>query len=278
MATIDMLVPDTFCSDSNHVDPTSAVFTSDEVAQFWRDGFLCVRGLATSDDVAHMRRVTETGLREQTGPVEYEADLHYPGAPRSLDSVGGRTIRRLKQALSRDFLFTEWMLRPAVLGRLQQLLGPQVVCPLAHHNCIMTKQPQYSSETGWHQDIRYWSYVSPDLVNVWLALGREYAANGCLQVIPGSHRCDFDRSRFDADVFFRTDLPENQALIQTRQFVELEPGDVLFFHCKTLHSASRNTTNESKYSAVFTFHGGDNHPLRNTRSSALPELLLTPGL
>ena len=277
MATIDMPVPNSFLSSSSRSEPTSAGFTSDEVARFWRDGDLCVRALATSDDVAHMRRVTETGLREQTGPLEYEADLHYPGAPRSLDAVGGRTIRRLKQVLSRDFLFTEWMLRPAVLGRMQQLLGPQIVCPLAHHNCIMTKQPQYSSETGWHQDIRYWSYARPDLVNVWIALGREHAANGCLQVIPGSHRFDFDRSRFDADVYFRTDLPENQALIQTRQFVELEPGDVLFFHCKTLHAASRNTTNESKYSAVFTFRGGDNYPLPNTRSSALPELLLTTG-
>jgi phytanoyl-CoA hydroxylase len=277
MITIDVPIPNAKEPGLSDAKQSSAGFTSDEVAQFWRDGYLCVRDLATRDDVAHMRRVTEAGLRDQTGPIEYEAELHYPGAPPSLDAVGGRTIRRLKQALSRDFLFTEWMLRPAVLGRLQQLLGPQIVCPLAHHNCIMTKQPQFSSETGWHQDIRYWSYARPELVNVWIALGREHAANGCLQVIPGSHRLELDRSRFDADVFFRTDLPENQPLIQTRQFVELEPGDVLFFHCKTLHSASRNTSSESKYSAVFTFHGGDNHSLRDTRSSALPELLLTPG-
>ena len=270
MVTIDMSV-------SPSVQPSAVWFAKEEVAQFWRDGYLCVRGLATSDDVAYMRHVTEIGVRDQIGPVEYEADLHYPGAPTSRDAVGGRTIRRLKQVLSRDYRFTEWIMRPAVLGRLQQLLGPRIVCPLSHHNCIMTKQPQYSSETGWHQDIRYWSYARPDLVNAWLALGREHAANGCLQVIPGSHRLEIDRTRFDADVFFRADLPENQSLIQTRQFVEMEPGDVLFFHCKTLHAASRNTTTESKYSAVFTFRGADNYPLQNSRSSALPELLLTPG-
>ncbi len=272
MVTIEMPVP-----DSSHGEQTPAWFSKDEVAQFWKDGYLCVRGLATADDVAHMRRVTDLGLRERIGPIEYEADLHYPGAPSSVDAVGGRTIRRLKQALSRDFRFTEWIMRPNVLGRLQQLLGPRVICPLAHHNCIMTKQPQFSSETGWHQDIRYWSYARPDLVNAWIALGREYKANGCLQVIPGSHRLEFERHRFDADVFFRPDLPENQTLIQSRQFVELEPGDVLFFHCKTLHAASRNTTSESKYSAVFTFRGGDNYPLPNSRSAALPEMLLTPG-
>lgn len=247
------------------------------MARFWKDGFLCVRGLATGEDVRQMRRVTEAGLRDETGPIEYEADLHYPGAPKSLDAVGGRTVRRLKQALSRDFCFVEWITRPNVLNRLQQLLGPHIVCPLAHHNCIMTKQPQFSSETGWHQDIRYWSYSRSELVNAWIALGRETAENGCLQVIPGSHRQEFDRARFDNDIFFRSDLPENVPLIQSRQYVELEPGDVLFFHCKTLHAASRNQTTESKYSAVFTFRGADNLPLPNTRSSSLPELLLTPG-
>lgn len=272
-----MDVTDTTVFDVTRIPQLSTGFSTDDVAQFWRDGYLCVRQLATPTDVAQMRRITDLGLREQLGPIEYEAELQYPGAPQSLDADGGRTVRRLKQALSRDFLFTNWIMRPTVLGRLQQLLGPQIICPMAHHNCIMTKQPEFSSETGWHQDTRYWSFAKPDLVNTWVALGREYAANGCLQVIPGSHKLELERSRFDQEMFFRADLPENQPLIQTRQFVELEPGDVLFFHSKTLHAASRNTTKESKYSVVFTFHGGDNYPLPNTRSAALPELLLTPG-
>ena len=272
-----MVIAELAATEVNSSIRPGTLFTEDEVAQFRRDGFLCARGLASPEDVAGMRQVTEAGLRDEIGPIEYEADLHYPGAPVSFDVEGGRTIRRLKQALSRDFRFTEWMIRPEVLGRLRQLLGPQVVCPLAHHNCIMTKQPQFSSETGWHQDIRYWSYVKADLVNTWIALGHENPANGCLQVIPGSHRLDLDRSRFDTEVFFRTDLPENKSLIDTRQFVTLSPGDVLLFHCKTLHAASRNTTNTPKYSAVFTFRGGDNSPLPGTRSSSLPELMLTPG-
>ncbi len=257
---------------------SSPAFSPSEVDQFQHEGFVVVRGLVPETDLARMRRITERGVREEIAPIEYEAALHYPGAPESLQSVGGRTIRRLKQAHSRDFLFTEWMLRPEILGRLRQLLGPQIVCPLAHHNCIMTKQPQFSSETGWHQDIRYWSFQRPELVNVWIALGNERPENGCLQVIPGSHTLSLDRSRFDNDLFFRADLAENQPLIATKQFVELAPGDVLFFHCKTLHAASRNTTPETKYSAVFTFRAADNPPLPNTRSSALPELLLTPGL
>ena len=256
----------------------STQFSQSEVEQFQQDGYLIARGLVSQSDIAKMRHVTEMGLRDQIEPVEFEAETNYPGAPKSKDEEGGRTIRRLKQAHSRSYLFTEFMMRPEVLNRLKQLLGPRVVCPLAHHNCIMTKQPKYSSETGWHQDIRYWSFQRPELINTWIALGSERPENGCLQVIPGSHKLILDRSRLDDELFFRSDLPVNQPLIDSKAYVSLGPGDVLFFHSRLLHAASRNTTNESKYSAVFTFRPEDNPPISGTRSSASPELVLTPGI
>ena len=258
--------------------PRTLQFSESELVQFWHDGFLVVRGLASFSDVEQMRGVTEIGLRDHVEPIEYEAELRYPGAPKSLDAEGGRTIRRLKQANSRSFLFTEWMLRPEVMDRLKQLLGPRIVCPLAHHNCIMTKQPRYSSETGWHQDIRYWSFQRPELINAWIALGTERLENGCLQVIPGSHKLILDQRRLDGELFFRSDLAENQPLIDSKELVLMNPGDVLFFHCRTLHAASRNRSNETKFSVVFTFRSADNPPLGGSRSAALPELILTPGV
>lgn len=258
--------------------PRTTQFTESELTEFWENGFHVVRGLASLADVAQMRQITEIGLRDHVAPIEYEAELRYPGAPTSLDVEGGRTIRRLKQANSRSFLFTEWMLRPEVLNRLKQLLGQRIVCPLAHHNCIMTKQPRYSSETGWHQDIRYWSYQRPELVNAWIALGTEGPQNGCLQVIPGSHKLILDQRRLDGELFFRSDLPENQPLIESKELVLMNPGDVLFFHCRTLHAASRNHSTETKFSVVFTFRSADNPPLIGSKSAALPELVLTPGV
>ncbi|MBX3440384.1 MAG: phytanoyl-CoA dioxygenase family protein, partial [Planctomycetaceae bacterium] len=207
-------------------------------------------------------------------PIEYEADVHYPGSPESRESVGGRTVRRLKQAHSRGFVFTEWIQHPGVVGRLHGMLGPDLVCPLAHHNCIMTKSPQFSSETGWHQDIRYWSYERPELVSVWLALGEETPRNGALSLIPGTHQQVFSRDRLDADLFLRSDLPENQTLIGQAISAALEPGDVLFFHCRTFHAAGANQSRNVKLSVVFTFRSVDNRPLPGSRSAALSELLI----
>ncbi len=252
-------------------------FTTNEIAAFQRDGYVIARGLTDAETLARMKTVTQDGLDREITPVEYEADLHYPGAPPSRDVAGGRTVRRLKQAATRGPVFLEWMTRPAILRRLQQLLGPKIVCPLAHHNCIMTKQPAFSSDTGWHQDIRYWSFQRPELINTWTALGEERTENGGLVVIPGSHRMTFEPHQFDSEKFFRSDLPENQAVIATKVAVELRPGDVLFFHCLTLHAATRNFTTLPKWSVVFTFRPGDNAPAAGTRSAESPELLLTPG-
>ena len=56
--------------------------------------------------------------------------------------------------------------------------------------------------------------------------------------------------------------------------LELEPGDVLFFHCRLFHAAGANSTTHTKYSAVFTYHAADNRPLPGTRSASLPEVAL----
>lgn len=220
-----------------------------------------------------MLAAAQWGLTHEVGPLEFEAELHYPGAPQSLESDGGRTIRRLKHAQGRHPIFTEFVSSETVAGALQELMEGRVVLSLAHHNCIMTKQPRFSSETGWHQDIRYWSFEKPELISVWLALGPERPENGCLYVIPGSHRIALRPEQMDAEIFLRPDFPENQPLIAQKVPVELEPGDVLLFHCKTFHAASRNKTEATKYSVVFTFRREDNMPLAGSRSDAAEVIL-----
>lgn len=256
------------------LDTIAPRFTAAELAHFEQTGFLVARGLADRETCRQMMESVRTALVGDAGPAEYEADLHYPGAPDSRAAAGGNTIRRLKEAHARHPVFTHFIFGAPLADRLKQLLGPKVVMPLAHHNCVMTKQPRYSSETGWHQDIRYWSFERPELVSVWLALGPETPENGCLYVIPGTHKLHFGRERLDEALFLRPDLPENAALIEQKVSVPLEPGDVLFFHSRTFHAAGRNRTDQTKFSVVFTFRPADNPPKPGTRSASMPELLL----
>ncbi len=84
----------------------------------------------------------------------------------------------------------------------------------------------------------------------------------------------FDRHQQDENLFFREDLPQNQELLDSAVSAELSAGDVLFFHAKCFHAATRNYSDKTKYSAVFTFRSLDNPPLTGSRSAELPELLL----
>lgn len=221
-----------------------------------------------------MLQVTREHLAGPVHPVEYEADVHYPGSPSSRNATGGYTVRRLLWAHARHPVFTEWICYPGVVHRLQQLLGSPVIMPLVHHNCIMTKQPDFSSRTLWHQDSRFWSFEEPELVSVWLALGDETVENGCLSVIPGTHRMRFAPDRFDEGTFLDPDQPRNRELIEGSVTAELQAGDVLFFHSRTFHAAGDNRTEHTKHSVVFTFRAKDNHPIPGSRSASLPEITL----
>jgi phytanoyl-CoA hydroxylase len=248
-------------------------FSSAEVEQFHRDGYVVVRALAPEASRERMLAVSKAHLASRTPPVEYEADVRYPGAPESHDAPGGQTVRRLLQACARDPAFLEWATSPLLQERLAALLEGQVELSQAHHNCVMTKDPRYGSLTQWHRDIRYWAFERPELVSVWLALGQERYDNGCLLVLPGSHEMQFEPAQLD-DAQFLRDVDSNRPLLARQAAVELDPGDVLFFHCRLFHAAGTNKTRETKFSVVHTYHAADNRPLSGTRSAAFPDVPL----
>jgi len=249
------------------------MFSQSQVEEFQGNGFIIERGLAGGELCEHMLEIVMRSVDPPLAPLEFETDVQYPGSPQDRLSPGGDTPRRLLHAYTRNKVFRNWATGEAVTSRVRQLMGSeQIAVSQNHHNCVMTKHPGYSSATLWHQDIRYWLFDRPELISVWLALGDENPDNGGMLLIPGTHRDRLDRGRFDGAQFLRQDLEENQTLIDSAVSAELSRGDVLFFHCRTLHAAGRNNTDKIKTSVVFTYHALDNQPLAGTRSAAYPDI------
>jgi len=248
----------------------SASSVAEQVATLREQGFVVARQFASPETVQAIRAEAQRQLAEAIEPLEYEADLQYPGAPSSRQAQGGGTVRRLLNAYSRGRLFQDWATTPAVATWLRTYFADTPVLSRTHHNCVMTKHPAYGSLTGWHQDIRYWSFTDDDLVSTWLALGPETADNGGLFFLPGSHAASFSASQFDERKFFREDLPENQSWIDRAICPELQSGDVVFFHCRTLHAARQNSSDQVKLSLVHTYHPQTCQPLPGTRSASIP--------
>ena len=245
------------------------------VADFDRQGFYVASTLFSHEEISELVERVDNSLKPALAPVEFEADVHYPGAPVSRAAPGGQTPRRLLHAYGRDVLFRQVGTHPRVVALLKALMKDEsIYLSQNHHNCVMTKHPGFSSVTSWHQDSRYWRFDRRDLVSTWLALGSETKENGALQVIPGSHTLDFEPGQFDASLFLRTDLEDNADLLSRAIVVELKPGDMLFFHSRTLHAAGQNETDTIKRSLVYTYRAHDNQPIPETRSAVYEDILM----
>jgi len=241
------------------------MLSTKQLSRFQHDGFLLLSGFADIKQCNAILRAAREEMAKMAEPIETEGEY------KMTDNL---TLRRLRQVYDRRAEFRDWMTNDAIRPILEQVLGEKAVLTLAHHNSIMTKMPLSSSETCWHQDRRYWQFENDNLVSVWLALDEERMENGVLEFIPGSHKPDFGIDQFDAKSCFLHKPPKNAKLIAKRVHFDLNPGDVVLFHCRTLHHAFSNKTDKPKISFVYTVRGAGNKPLPGTRSSAFAEIVL----
>ena len=254
----------------------SVTITAKEIQFFQENGYLIKRNFVSLSVLQNLQNTVLEHLQQRIKPYELEQEVNYPGSPKTQAEEGGNTIRRLRLAYGRDDIFKHWAENNNVIATIKSLLQAQSLYLVqSHHNCIMTKQPQFSSETHWHKDTRYWNFKSDNLVNTWLPLGDETIENGCLQVIPKTHLWNVPKERLDDRLFLRKDLAENQQWLDKSIDVELQKGDLLFFHAAIFHAAGRNKTNQSKNAVVLTYHSENNKPLANTNSVKFDEVALS---
>jgi phytanoyl-CoA hydroxylase len=132
---------------------------------------------------------------------------------------------------------------PAVLGCVERLIGEGV---MTIHNMLINKPPNVDGRHPLHQDLLYFPFRPADrIVASWTAMTRVTKENGCLVVVPGSHRGELmehenpDWDHLNGGYFGVKDLGER---IDQRVHLEMEPGDTVFFHPIILHGSGRNRT------------------------------------
>lgn len=85
--------------------------------------------------------------------------------------------------------FDTWFLniarRPDILDAVEQLIGADFAL---WNSSFFAKPARVGSKTPWHQDGEYWPIRPLATCSVWIAVDAATPANGCLRVIPGSHR------------------------------------------------------------------------------------------
>lgn len=237
------------------------ILTNKQLKQFDDNGFLVLKNFLSTSVCDKIHKKALEHLKKKVAPIESEEEY----MNLSKNKV---TVRRLRQVYDREEIFRLWMTNKDIKPILNQILKDKAILTLAHHNSIMTKMPFDSTRTYWHQDIRYWHFENDNLVSIWLALDNEFLENGLLEFIPKSHKINFSKNQFDKKSNFLDENKENQKLIKTKIHTNLEKGDVVIFHCKTLHHANKNISDKTKISFVYTVRAKNNKPIKNTRSDS----------
>lgn len=85
--------------------------------------------------------------------------------------------------------FLKWVFQmishPKVLDAVESLLGPDLA---VRDTAWFVKMPGDKKYISWHQDATYWGLHPPITTTAWIALSESTAENGCMRVMPGSHK------------------------------------------------------------------------------------------
>ena len=221
--------------------------TDDEIERYRRDGILFPFDVLT--------------------PGQAAADLRRFEAAEAAN--GGRLAGRISQ---KPHLLFPWMNRivrnEAILDAVEDLLGPDLFCWGAQFFAKNAHDPGFVS---WHQDGTYWGLSSPDVVTAWVALTPSRPENGCMQVIPGTHRTQVPHE----DTFAETNLlsrgQEITVEVDRSQAVDviLAPGQMSLHHVLIFHGSEPNASDMRRVGFAIRYVPTHVHQTSGVRESAL---------
>jgi ectoine hydroxylase-related dioxygenase (phytanoyl-CoA dioxygenase family) len=228
---------------------TSFQLNQQQQADYGRDGYLIVRNFLTPAEIEKLYAIA-TGddllrkhafdLNDQTGKKTKLTLWYNPG-----DDAYGLLTRSRRMVETADTL----------------LDGDSAVCHF--HSKLMQKEPKVGGAWEWHQDYGYWyknEFLFPDeMISIMVAITKATKENGCLQVIKGSHKMGRIEHGFAGEQVGAAQHYVDLALkTMPVVYVELEPGDALFFHSNLLHRSEANLSNEARWSLISCYNRQQN--------------------
>ena len=227
------------------MNPTITL-TQEQIDTYHREGYLVLPSLTTEEELAQLRRIYDRLFAERAGRAEgNQFDL--AGADEDEEEATLPQIlgpSRYAPELN-DFLF-----KINAKAIAEQLLGGE--CTVGEHAIL--KPARYGAATPWHQDEAYWN---PDLaynsLSIWMPLQDATVDSGCMQFVPGSHRRgvlphhpinnDPRIHGLEVDV-----LDESEVVA-----CPIPAGAATVHHCRTLHYAGPNRTDEPRRAYIQVF-------------------------
>src|SRR5688572_7574282 len=234
------------------------LLADNEVNRFHQDGYVIVPGFFTRPEIDKLYSIAigDTVIRD------HAVDLN--------DQTGKKTKLTLWFQPGND-VYSLLLRSNRMVNSVAKLLDSD--SPVCHfHSKLMQKEPRVGGAWEWHQDYGYWyknQFMFPDqLISVMVALTEANKANGCLQVIKGSHKLGrvnhgFAGEQVGADLV----MVENALKTMPLVYCELEPGDGLIFHSNLLHRSEANLSNYPRWSIISCYCSQSNLAYKETSTA-----------
>jgi ectoine hydroxylase-related dioxygenase (phytanoyl-CoA dioxygenase family) len=224
------------------------MLSREQIEHYAAEGFVCpVRALTAEEAGAFLER--KDALEAREGPELWQRTKMKP---------------HLLMKWANDLIR-----HPRILDAVEDLIGPNILAWAVGH---FDKKPHDPSFVSWHQDGTYWGFSDPArVVAAWVALTPSRRENGCLRVIPGSHRAGQLPHR---DTYAANNMlsrgQDIAVAVDEAQAVDLalEPGEISLHTSLLVHGSEPNRSGLRRTGIVLRYIAADIRPVAGFRDSA----------
>jgi hypothetical protein len=217
---------------------------------FNEQGFIIVKGLFSKEEI---QRLSDKAHNDNA----------LDRAASKLDDGKGNAVRLSLWNHPGNGIYGMFARSERVVDSVEELLGGEVY---HYHSKMVLKDARVGGAWAWHQDYGYWyqnGLLFPDLCSVMIAVDKATRENGCLQVIPGSHKMGRVNHILSGDQAGADMERVNEALkLLDKQYCEMDPGDALFFHANLLHASDQNNSENPRWSLICCYNKASNNPYK----------------
>ncbi|XP_074124725.1 phytanoyl-CoA dioxygenase, peroxisomal [Sminthopsis crassicaudata] len=216
-----------------------------EQRQFYEDnGFLLIKNLVSDADIQRYRNQFERICRKEVECPGMDIMKDVTIA-KSVNSLNEKVVTKIQNFQYDEELFSYCTL-PQITKYVECFTGPNI---MAMHTMLINKPPDSGKMTSrhpMHQDLHYFSFRPPNsIVCAWTAMEHIDRNNGCLVVLPGTHKGTLkphDYPKWEGGVNILFHGIQDYDINQPRIHLVMEKGDTVFFHPLLIHGSGTNRT------------------------------------
>jgi phytanoyl-CoA hydroxylase len=212
-------------------------------SEYERDGYLLVPGVFDAGEVEEMRDAIARILAAVEGTAA-DRNHRWSGVDETLQLKGFHDLQY------HDAVFTRMVAHPRLVEVLTDLIGPNVQL---HHSKMLVKPPEEGAPFPMHQDYPYFPHERHSVLAASIHLDDTDEENGCLHVIPGSHKLGPLEAVGEAHT---VDYP-----LESGTPCPAGAGDVLFFNYLTIHGSGVNRSTRTRRNVLFQYRDPADAPV-----------------